>query len=655
MSIISAIKEARHENNNLEDLAKLPQTLIMSMVQNGQIKEDMLMPILGKKAEMADNTAKMNAAKALAAQGGAQPTVMDQYMGKIAQAENPAPVMPQQQMQQPMPQEMAQAPMAQGPEDVGIAGQMTAPMQLAGGGIIAFGPGGDVGEDDDYQEMVDDAQEASMNNRLYEMIAGLKSSDVGENRGVGIVAGRRGAERGMEDKGDLESRLRAIIMQKESGGRRYDKDGNLLTSSKGAQGEMQVMPGTARDPGFGIKAARNDSPDELRRVGDEYASMLLSRYQDPKLAMIAYNMGPGATDKWLAAGADIRKLPKETQGYIRGVNLASGGEVRHYDIGGQIDTVGAELDALRSGADSLYQELMRGGSRGGAKTPELQAAYENALALRKQKEAEYQALMAKGGVDKPAFFPQSSLSTKRPEANPIVRREATKADTTAPTIPIEPAKTAAAPAPAKDTPKKDIPQSPEGIKNLQAKVDDENFNLMQYIKGREAKMDAAQKKDYALAGLAAGLGMLGGTSQYAFENIGKGGQMGVQQLASSQKTRAAQEAALGKLYGSAAQTDLMNKLRRDQLGQSAELARERADQSLLTNKNAFIEKRLKALGMDEMMLNTLRRQKATGKLPKDKLADLEYYEQQMRAIDADAERRFSNPRDNTGFSARRIG
>jgi len=612
MSIISAIKEARHENNNLEDLAKLPQTLIMSMVQNGQIKEDMLMPILGKKAEMADNTAKMNAAKALAAQGGAQPTIMDQYMGKIAQAENPAPAMPQQQMQQPMPQEMAQAPMAQGPEDVGIAGQMTTPMQLAGGGIIAFAPGGDVEEDDDYQEMVDDAQEASMNNRLYEMIAGLKSSDAGENRGVGIVAGRRGAESGMEDKGDLETRLRAIIMQKESGGRRYDKNGNLLTSSKGAQGEMQVMPGTAKDPGFGIKAARNDSPDELRRVGDEYASMLLNRYQDPKLAMIAYNMGPGATDKWLAAGADIKKLPKETQGYIRGVNLAQGGEVRRFFTGDYVDPFGApdasyEMDALR---------------------------VQEAAEARKLKEYE----------DKYNFLKNSA-----PEVAAKMKPPATKKPA------AEPAKTAAVPAPAKDTPKKDIPQSPEGIKNLQAKVDDENFNLMQYIKGREAKMDAAQKKDYALAGLAAGLGMLGGTSQYAFENIGKGGQMGVQQLASSQKTRAAQEAALGKLYGSAAQTDLMNKLRRDQLGQSADLARERQDQSLLTNKNAFIEKRLKALGMDEMMLNTLRRQKATGKLPKDKLADLEYYEQQMRAIDADAERRFSNPRDNTGFSARRIG
>lgn len=648
MSILSAIKEARHESNNLEDLAKLPQTLIMSMVQNGQIEKDMLMPILGKKAEMADNTAKMNAAKALAAQGGAQPTVMDQYMGKIAQAENPAPAMPQQQMQQPMPQEMAQAPMAQGPEDVGIASQMTAPMQLAGGGIIAFDNGGDVDlEDDDYQEMVDAAQEDSMNDRLYEMIAGLKGRDAGENRGVGIRAESRGAERGMEEKGDLESRLRAVIMQRESGGRRYDKDGNLLTSSKGAQGEMQVMPATARDPGFGIKAARNNNPDELRRVGDEYASMLLNRYQDPKLAMIAYNMGPGATDKWLAAGADIRKLPKETQGYIRGVNLASGGEVRHYDIGGEIDTVGAELDALRSGADSLYQELMRGGSRGGAKTPELQAAYDNALKLRRQKEAEYQALMAKGGVDKPAFFPQSSLSTKRPEANPIVKREATKAAVAAPIEPVKSAPTGKSEVPVKDT-KAEIPQSSEGIKNLQAKADDENYNLMQYIKERGAKMDAAEKKDLALAGLAAGLGMLGGESQYWNVNVGRGGQAGVQQLAASQKTRAAQEAALGKLYGSAAQADLMNKLRRDQLGQSADLARERMDQSLLTNKNAFIKDRLARAGLNEQIIQTLKGKQLENKLSPEEARRLALYEGEMKKIYTAADKMYASPRSSSG-------
>jgi hypothetical protein len=609
MSILSALKEATRQSDNILDLAKLPQALIMQMAQNGKIPQEMLMPILGKKAEMAENIAQMNAAKALAAQGGAQPTVMEQYMGQIAQAENPAPPMLQQQMpmpqQMPMAQQMAQGPMPQGPEDVGIASQATAPMQLAGGGIIAFEGGGDVdSEDADYQEAMDDARESAMNDKLYEMISGLKG-----NAGVGIKADRRGAERGMEDKGDLESRLRAIIMQKESGGKRYDKYGNLLTSSKGAQGEMQVMPGTAKDPGFGIKAAKNDSPDELRRVGDEYASMLLNRYQDPRLAMIAYNMGPGATDKWLAAGADVRKLPKETQGYIRGVNLASGGEVKHYAGGGTMAGFGDALD-------------------------------------EREEEVEYDPYFAEGtfsGYSRRA--PKSQVDPRTVIKKPSVAKKTEPAKTEIPsTI-----------APAKDTPKKDIPQSPEGIKNLQAKADDENFNLMQYIKGREASMEKAAAQDKNMALLAAGLGMLGGTSPYAFENIGKGGLAGVQQLASSQKTRAAQEAALGKLYGSASQTDLMNKLRRDQLAQGKELKEEQLSQNLLKAKNDFIQKRLKERGMDEMVLGTLKRQQAMGKLDPAKLPELQYYEKQIKDIENEANRMFSSPGSGSGFSARRIG
>jgi hypothetical protein len=609
MSILNAIKETQHDSNNLTKLAKLPQTLIMSMAQRGEISQDMLMPILSKKAEMADNMAKMKAAEALAAQGGVQPTVMDGLMNRIAQAENPAPEMPQQQMQQPMPQdmaqgqmqqpmpqEMAQAQMPQGPEDVGIASQMTAPMQMAGGGIIAFDEGGDVDEDDERNE---DAREQQINEYIFDMLAKQQGGDRGEARSER----RSGGD-------DLEARLRAAIMQRESGGRRYGKDGNLLTSSKGAQGEMQVMPGTARDPGFGVKAARSDSPDELRRVGDEYASMLLNRYQDPKLAMIAYNMGPGATDKWLASGADVKKLPKETQSYIRGVNLAQGGEVRRYAGGG---TMG--------GFDDAFDE--------------------------REEEVAYDPYFAEG------TFSGYSKKAPRSQVNPkaIIKKPSVAAKKT------EPAKTVAAPAaaPAEEAPKSRIPQSAKGVQAIRDEVDQENFSMMDYIKRREAKMEADSKQDYALAGLAAGLGMMAGTSPYALSNIGQGGLAGVQQLSQTRKGRAAQEAALGKLYGSAAQADTLNKIRRDQLAQGKDLARDRQDQSLLTAKNEFIAKRLKSLGMDEMMLGTLRRQKATGKLPKEKLADLEYYEQQMRDIDADAERRYSNPRDTTGFSARRIG
>ena len=91
---------------------------------------------------------------------------------------------------------------------------------------------------------------------------------------------------------------------------------------------------------------------------------------------------------------------------------------------------------------------------------------------------------------------------------------------------------------------------------------------MQFIKERQAKIDAAEKKDYALAGLAAGLGIWGGESQHFGVNVGKGGQAGVQQLAASQKMRAAQERGLGELYGEGAKIDLMSKSRKDALAQA---------------------------------------------------------------------------------------
>ena len=561
MSIISAIKEVQHDNNNLEDLAKLPQYLIMNMVQRGEIKEYMLTPILGKKAEMADQAAKMQAAEQLAAQGGALPTVLEQNMGKIAQAENPAPPMPQQQMQQPMPQQMAQAPMPQGPEDVGIASQATQPMSMAGGGIIAFDDGGDVDSGDDYQEMQDDAHEAAMNSKLYEMIAGLKGG-----HGVGITAGNRGAERGVEHKGDLESRLRAAIMQRESAGKRYDKNGNLLTSSKGALGEMQVMPATARDPGFGIKPAKNaNDPNELGRVGNEYVGALFNKYQDPKLTMIAYNMGPGKTDKWLAAGADPRKLPKETQQYIRGVSLAQGGEVKHYAAGDYVDDTQYDpfTGMVVSGADTY---------------------------IPRPTEREVPS----------DFFMDA----------PWQRKAAKEANKKAASTKPAPAKNT--PAPAQTTeiapPQIGAPKEEVGIKAAQDKADDEHFNLMKYIKNREAKMDAAEKRDFAMAGLAAGLGMIGGESQHFGVNVGKGGQMGVQQLANSQKLRASQEAALGKLYGSAAQTELMGKMRKDTLNENTRQANEKLALASSDKLNGAIQKALGANKTNLQMLDILESQ-----------------------------------------------
>lgn len=87
-------------------------------------------------------------------------------------------------------------------------------------------------------------------------------------------------------------------------------------SPKGAEGTMQVMPATQTAPGFGVSPAANKTPQELERVGGDYFKAMQRKYGDDTTAAIAYNMGPGATDKWIAAGKKFDQLPAETQGYV---------------------------------------------------------------------------------------------------------------------------------------------------------------------------------------------------------------------------------------------------------------------------------------------------------------------------------------------------
>lgn len=82
---------------------------------------------------------------------------------------------------------------------------------------------------------------------------------------------------------------------------------------------MQVMPGTARDPGFGIAPARSNDPAEVNRVGREYRAAMEKRYGGDLAKMwAAYNWGPGNLDNALARhGNDwLRKAPRETRNYV---------------------------------------------------------------------------------------------------------------------------------------------------------------------------------------------------------------------------------------------------------------------------------------------------------------------------------------------------
>lgn len=92
-------------------------------------------------------------------------------------------------------------------------------------------------------------------------------------------------------------------------------------SPKGAIGLMQIMPGTGADMAKRL-GVQNYSPEMLKdpefnkAAGQEFLKVLTDKYKDPKLVLAAYNWGPGNVDKWLAAGGDESKLPRETRNYI---------------------------------------------------------------------------------------------------------------------------------------------------------------------------------------------------------------------------------------------------------------------------------------------------------------------------------------------------
>jgi hypothetical protein len=603
MSILSALSENRHDKKNLAELAKLPQALIMQMGQRKELSQEEVAMVISKKAEAIESAARQ---KALEQGGGQMPSVIEQDMMKIAQAENPAP--PQQMQQQMMPQQMAQ-----GPEDVGIAQNPVPPMQMAGGGIIAFDEGGDVDVDpeDDYQDLIDQANEDATNDEIFGIIAAMEGSREG-SAGVGIRSGENKniTQDTRERGGDMVDRLRAQILQKESGGKRYDKNGNLLTSSKGALGEMQVMPATARDPGFGIKAARDNSPEELRRVGDEYASVLLNRYRDPKLAMIAYNMGPGATDKWLASGADIRKLPKETQGYIRGVNLAEGGEVKRYAAGDFVDDT--QYDPISGLPISGYETYRERPSE-----REMPSEYFMDLPLQRKAAKEQNKKIGTTKAAAPA----------RGKASPTEVEQFFSRFDTIPTT-TKPVDNAGA---QETTPK------------------EKEFNLMEYIRERQARTDKASENDKNIALLSAGLGILGGTSPYAFENIGKGAQMGVQQLGQLQKLRASQDIAGDKILGSAYNAEMLNKIRRDQLAQGKEQRSDKLAQDLQIAKANEIGKRLKLKGITDEMIGMLEQKEMLKTIKPDELAKLNLFKQQMKKVEDDVSRLFPSTGTNSNY------
>jgi len=111
------------------------------------------------------------------------------------------------------------------------------------------------------------------------------------------------------------------MQQAESGGRDYNAQGQPLTSSAGAMYRNQVMPSTAAQPGYGVRPAQSQTPEEYNRVGQEYYQAMLKKFGgNTQAAAAAYNAGPGRVQQNMQANQgqmNPQQLPRETQGYLQ--------------------------------------------------------------------------------------------------------------------------------------------------------------------------------------------------------------------------------------------------------------------------------------------------------------------------------------------------
>jgi len=103
---------------------------------------------------------------------------------------------------------------------------------------------------------------------------------------------------------DIDPLLVHSVIQVESNYNPY------AVSSAGARGLMQLMPGTARDLGV------TDSFDPRQNIeaGVKYLKQLKDQYPDEKMALAAYNAGPGSVQKYRA----VPPYP-ETRSYVQRV------------------------------------------------------------------------------------------------------------------------------------------------------------------------------------------------------------------------------------------------------------------------------------------------------------------------------------------------
>lgn len=695
---------------------------LTASVRSGTIPAFIGVPMI---AELVKNQKEAQALQ----QGAPTSTVADQIMQQaqaLNQPQQPMPqqmAMPQQMPQQPMPQQMAQQPPVQ-PAGIDAAQSNLPVANMAGGGIVAFaGPEGSlVDDDEDNEEYYADM---AAKERMAEMIANQQSESsaltqamldaqgnyVGPysaaaaaptagilsslkmpksytaakaNKGSGIDANAAGASKGMKDDSFVGK-----IEHLESRGRDYDKYGNLLTSPKGAMGRMQVMPNTSRDPGFGVTPAKDKSPEELARVGRDYAMALKQYYKgDEKLAAMAYNWGPGRVNNWLA-GDKKGKVPSETRQYASNfaeggiVSLAVGGKVPGFSGGVYITdpsgntrlpnyplakvaqpraypVVPYQAPAAIQGIESLspWERYIKPGLKKLYGRPSIAGvAVPGAIAAGGSMLGEATMNTMAGnpyfeGYSDPMngdFAVGNAILNQNPEALALARKPKEEAKT-----PVDLSKIVSDPDLEDNLAA--IPMGTEGGEGGE-KGEKELSPLQQALadyresqKKRAAKLEKQESLGNYMAALQGFLGMMGGTSPYLFTNVGQGASSGISSLLQSQKLQGANERAFGR--DQLSELQMMRLLEKDVEDRAlrGDIAKAKSysdwtkmKEGVDTKKAEWIQKAYDTKGINAMQLRDLRAKRLTGDLDEKGAKRLNAMEVEESRVNAEADKLFKVP------------
>ncbi|TIO74960.1 lytic transglycosylase domain-containing protein [Mesorhizobium sp.] len=150
------------------------------------------------------------------------------------------------------------------------------------------------------------------------------------------------------------------VMDAESGGNTM-RDGHPITSSAGAVGLMQVMPGTYTEMRVehGLGPDPHDPRDNIL-AGTAYLRAMYERFGFPGL-FAAYNAGPERYDHHLQRG---KPLPKETVDYLKQLKAAgvSGDDMKQF----KGKSVAPKAQDAPSGRSLFFlQDGVRAGARNG--------------------------------------------------------------------------------------------------------------------------------------------------------------------------------------------------------------------------------------------------------------------------------------------------